>query len=410
MPVYEVPRAFFPADSRLVNDYAHSAVESLPCLARLRAALAVLGADLQRQLTSPMELWRRAGQVSQLMRRAGAALAQTFPSSPAIDSSQRLGMIALEGENADRLLGYRIYDDYFHVTRIKDMTAPEVLAQAVETSELILRDLPFTLLGLDEIIAFIEADYCLLGCFLDEPSGAAADLPEEEADEDDPWKQFWLANGRPPAVDHDVPTFRWIVGHHFFDLCAMGCQSELRKASLAADNGSPAAVVARAIDTAGTFLRGTTAAMWYAANYSSSLYKADIRKQMISTRSPHGFSGTQNADYERFKSMKTEFVKLLTSKYGDRASGWKEELDPEAQILKAFLRFKEIEIEDNEHHVLIAALRVGSEPSLLQAHAREELERDFGAEALEDMPRVNALEMLRTMAHSKREELESFLS
>jgi hypothetical protein len=70
-------------------------------------------------------------------------------------------------------------------------------------------------------------------------------------------------------------------------------------------------------------------------------------------------------------------------------------------LYDAIATFCEIEIEDNEHHILIAASKVGRSPSLLQEAVSGRLPAEVN--------KGTAVEMLRDMAEDKRRSARDLL-
>jgi 3-phenylpropionate/trans-cinnamate dioxygenase ferredoxin subunit len=118
--------------------------------------------------------------------------------------------------------------------------------------------------------------------------------------------------------------------------------------------------VETALLRAGVFVRATASAMWYTADFPIAFYLEKLRPAMQATGARGGFSGTQNADYERFKAVRETLVEALFETYGDLASQWPR------NVLAALLHFHEIEMQAAEHHVLVAASKVQLDQSLSQ--------------------------------------------
>ena len=247
---------------------------------------------------------------------------------------------------ADDLENARIYDGFFHVRRVPELTAPQFLNQALHVIAALLADLGDALLDRDELIALFDAMVHALEC-----AGVVA-VPPNGA----PWPQAAAPEDEP---DGARVWYRWVAGHHTFALCAIFARDALLRAQSAIESADADAVAA-ALNDAGLFVRATAAAMWYTADFPIKFYLEKMRPAMEASGARGGFSGTQNADYERYKAERERTVEALFEKFGNRASQW-----PPA-VLAALTRFHEIEVQAAEHHVLVAASKVELDQSLAQ--------------------------------------------
>jgi hypothetical protein len=282
-----------------------------------------------------------------------------------------------------------LYDGYFQVIRVPGMTALQFGAQVLATCDAVLVDLPSAVIGLDEVVAIVDGMRMTFAFLIDRLSLPKAPVSGFQTVSDG---RFIAKRRRRPIRDqtHRAATYRWIVGHQFFDLCAMHCRENLIAARRACEAARPEAA-ASALVAARTFLRATTAAMWYAGNFPAAIYVDDVREQMKAYR-PGGFSGTQNADYERMKAAKNQLTESLFSLFGTRGSAWQH-----ANLRDKVADLLETIIEDNEHHTLIAAMKVGRDQSLFQRALAGRRSRQY-----------RALDMLRDMTQNKRDDLDSF--
>jgi len=130
--------------------------------------------------------------------------------------------------------------------------------------------------------------------------------------------------------------------------------------------------------------------MWYAGDFPAVLYRDCVRPSMVMPGKASGFSGDQNADYNRMKETKERLKEFLCQGYGPTLTL----LSP--RLRQAFMNFHEADIEDNEHHLIIAAHKVGMDQSLAQ--------KEWQAELPTHIHRQKAVDVLREMAESKRRE------
>lgn len=297
-----------------------------------------------------------------------------------------------------------VYDDYFGVVRCHPQTLLQLTGQVVRTSQALLFDLPHTLLDRTQVVMIVANVGRMLAVLADRLGGvlslskgvtssAAANaqpMAESAATRRAVYDLCWQQNAADAARwSQTVAFYRWKVGHHFFDLCTIFCGDALRRAHRAiAENDEDAGV--EEFGQADSFLRGTTAAMWYAGDFPANLYRDFVRPSMVMPGKASGFSGDQNADYNRMKDAKAQLKELLCQSYGPTLAG----LPP--RLLRAFMAVHEADIEDNEHHLIIAAHKVGTDQSLAQKEWQDELPSHIH--------RQKAVDVLREMAERKRRE------
>ena len=296
-----------------------------------------------------------------------------------------------------------VYDIYFGVVRISAMTLLQRAAQVAATAQAVLHDLPYSLLDRTQIVMLIAN----IGRMLATVAQALAPDSVSDSPTTPPpatvhrgaeavrraYSQCWqpeTIGGE--AWSQTVAFYRWKVGHHFFNLCTIFCGDALRDAQAALAGGDENAAVTT-LALADSFLRGTTAAMWYAGDFPANLYRDAVRPSMVMPGKTSGFSGDQNADYNRMKDAKDRLKKFLRQGYGPDLAG----LSP--RLLRAFMQFHEADIEDSEHHLIIAAHKVGTDQSLAQ--------KEWQAELPGHIHRQKAVDVLREMAESKRREISA---
>lgn len=402
--------AFFPVDSALPAPYILPATKEHRSLEAVTQEAGQLTTVMERHLVSGPELHVLLRSLADALALARAHLdpeLRTLAAHHDHATSAKVSdaVIAAEADSADDVAAlqrdYRIYDLYFDVIRVPAMTVSQFAAQATRSCQRIIDDLPYAVLGIDEIHAILQAMTRLFSPFVRPVPGKASVPPPadpmtvsaEHADNEEPYALVWAASaaGDPDAHTRRVAFYRWLAGHHFFDLCAMACRAALLDAKTALANDD-AAAVGVALDRAATFLRGTTAAMWYAANFPRIIYQHPVRPSMESTEAPDGFSGTMNPDYARMKTAKALLKQTLTRRYGRDLQRWPVEL------ASAFIRFHETDIADTEHHVLIALSKTGFDSSLAQ--------KKWQANLPAGASRHNALALLRALTDERRQEFE----
>jgi hypothetical protein len=310
--------------------------------------------------------------LEQLAQHTAAAGRTISPARHCDEQSSRQALLLSLGDEArDAAIEHADYDRYFGFRRLPIMSASEIAAETVRTIAQICSDLPSAVLALDELIALLGAlAAALRWCSSRTPCAGDVAPPDPSP------------NGATSAER------RWILGHHLFNLLAMLCVAELTAAteSLAADRVRGAAL----------YLRGTTAAMWYAGNFPPRVYMEQVRPAMVAhSGTSAGFSGTQNLEYTRLRNAMDAFKEMLPARLGD-ARAWP------ADLYAAVSDLYEVEVEDVEHHVLIAATKVGRMPSLLQEEVQERLPPGIAV--------GTAVDMLRDLAEQRRRTARDLLT
>jgi hypothetical protein len=326
--------------------------------------------------------WRLRGEIvtardlsavlEQLASHAAAAGLAARPARHCDEQSSRQALLSSMGDEArDAAIEHADYDRYFGFRRVPVMPASEIAAETVRTIARVCADLPSAVLALDELIALLDALAAALRWCSSRTPDAGDAVPADPG-----------ANG---AISAER---RWILGHHLFNVLAMLCVAELTAASesLAADRVRGAAL----------YLRGTTAAMWYAGNFPPRVYMEQVRPAMVAhSGTSAGFSGTQNLEYTRLRNAMEAFKQTLADRLGD-VRAWPPDL------YAAVSDLCEVEIEDVEHHVLIAAMKVGRMPSLLQEEVQERLPPGIAV--------GTAVDMLRDLAEQRRRTARDLLT
>lgn len=308
-----------------------SAREQLDGLTHLYMGLEALRADIRAHVLSGTDLRDRLSALGTLARAAAQERSGVEPAvqTPGADPSND-----------------EIYDKFFHVRRAAGMGGDAFLTQALHVHGALLDDLGESLIGRDEVAALLDALVAQLETFGASHTGGNGSLTVQAA-------------STPQELDGARVWYRWVTGHHTFALCAIFAREALLRASDALRSGDAAGVEA-ALLRAGVYVRATASAMWYTADFPISFYMEKLRPAMQATGARGGFSGTQNADYERFKNVREALVEALFETYGDLASQWPR------NVLAALLHFHELEVQAAEHHVLVAASKVQLDQSLSQ--------------------------------------------
>jgi hypothetical protein len=145
--------------------------------------------------------------------------------------------------NSEELLGYVNYDRYFKQIRVISLTSYQLIAQVAATTQSVLLDLPFTILNVEEIATIIQAIKMMFELIVhefvqdgdqDTVIHTSGDLPRKS----NGYQARWLDAWQNPTIDPQewncrVAKYRWRVGHHFFNTCAIFCREWLLRANLA---------------------------------------------------------------------------------------------------------------------------------------------------------------------------------
>lgn len=320
--------------------------------------------DLADRLTgdilSPTDL---TGRLAAAARALGGQASRAGATLDAVPDAER-----------SEIEGSTEYDRFFGVRRVAMLSAELMADQIAVTACAVLTELSYSVLSGDETTAILYALSDMLAW------GSALSRVSRRALRD------LVVPGDPASGPTEARAeYRWVIGHHFFNLASMFCLDAITTAQACATGGDDDGAAA-ALMSAARHLRATTAAMWFASVVPVAAYLRHIRPAMAAASGNEaGFSGTQNLDYFRMRRAVDEFRKTLGGA-------------PAAALHKtraAHALFTEIEIEDVEHHVLIAAAKVGgTEPSLLTSTSLAGLPAE--------LERVPAVEVLRDLAEQRR--------
>lgn len=289
--------------------------------------------------------------------------------------------------------GYIVYDEYFDIVRVPELTPVQLLGQCVSTMYAMLGDLPYTMLAREEIIVLFTALYKLFNCFFDTEIDDVPPVPAnyvmQENNNLEATALLWTTLATDNVQRKSIAMFRWLVGHHTFNMITIFLTEAVNNAIKAIEAGNNPTIIAE-LDRASTFLRAGIACEWYAANFSSGVYTDIVRPTMIRQDIPggDGFSGDQNAEFNRFKVSKENLKRAVRTAYDEDG------LPPNVE--GALRQFVEMYVQDAEHHVLLAAAMVGSTPSI----AQDEWQKDLPS----GTPAQSAVDFLRDMVSARREE------
>lgn len=390
---YTIPKVFLPTNTQHIDTKPLS-YETMRRVIRLNTSLRETLRQQQQYLIPLSHLRQQIVVIRAILmeiyERTYPAL-EELAAQYSISSNRTVQESTLPAEDLHHLGGYVVYDEYFNTIRVPEMSAAQWLCQCCATVYEVLGDLPFTMLAREEIEVLFTALYKMFNCFLSDELDNVPPVPASivmaEHQKMQAIEYLWNTLATNEAQRSNIAMFRWRVGHHIFNMITVFLTYETERAIEALQNGDDAATVTH-LDRASTFLRAGIACEWYAANFSSDIYAEIVRPSMQMQDVPggDGFSGDQNAEFNRFKVAKEKLKTRLRDKRGT--------LSP--QVENALRQFVEMYVQDGEHHVLLASAMAGNSPSI----AQEEWLKDLP----DGTPMQSAVDFLRDMVLSRRSE------
>lgn len=295
-----------------------------PELSPFTSAALELVADLSTAMVPPAEVAAR------LTRLAATGFAHAPAGAELIQSrdASALASEAASGDlRADEIEERIRYDEFFGIRR-DELITPKALEHTILTVfAMAANDLAMTHIGLHELIALLRG-MVVTTAWIGRAAGPAETVPS--------------------VPFEPTPMTRFRVGHAVFAILCNFATQALRGvlASGVADEDR--------LTDAATCVRASTAAMWYSVSFPRDAYAHEVRPLMdAASTKDHGFSGLDNFDFRRLREAWEELADRLD-----------EITISSPQAGAALDRLFEVIVEDNEHHVLIAAELVGMLPSL----------------------------------------------
>ena len=390
---YSIPRVFLPTNTQHIYTDPLS-TETMRRVTRLNNSLKETLRQLEQFL---LPLSRVRQQVVVIRAILMEIYERTYPAleelaaTYSIPTNREVQENTLIKEDMHHLGGYIVYDEYFNIIRVPAMTAPQLLCQSAATAYEVLGDLPFTMLAREEIEVLFTALYKMFNSFLpdkvDSVPPVPASLVMQENNNLQALEYLWNTLATNVSQRENIAMFRWKVGHHLFNLLTTFLTVSTEKAITAIENGDDEWAVQN-LDRASTFLRAGIACEWYAANFSSDIYAEIVRPSMAMQDVPggDGFSGDQNAEFNRFKMAKEKLKTVLRDKRGTLSNN----------VEQALRQFVDMYVQDGEHHVLLASAMAGNSPSI----AQDEWLKDLP----DNTPVQSAVDFLRDMVLARRAE------
>ena len=278
---------------------------------------------------------------------------------------------------------YDIYDRYFEVTRVNNMTAGQFIQQYLDTSAELIDELQYTSMSRGEIAYILKGWEAANAIILKDKSPN----PNFELDQ--------VYRGDVPDKNEDRALYRWKLAHHAFACFMVFSGYCFDKARTMIEENGDEDIIADWLDKGAHLFRATGACMEFGNSFTATVYRGVIRPDMSKANDeanlPNGFSGTQNLDYIEWRKRKAAL--LATVKQKKEAGQLSEKIVDKMELFRAYY------LEDMHIHSIIAGRMVGMEKSLLQAGF-------LGDKAV----KITAADVLRKMAAMRERELGFLMS
>ncbi len=273
---------------------------------------------------------------------------------------------------------YDIYDKYFEVNRVQNMSYGQFIQQYLDTSAELVNEFQYTSMSRGEIAYILKGWEAANLILLAGQTPTVIDFPKVEVVEVAP-------------TDNDQRAlYRWKLAHHGFAVFMIFSGHCFEKVIEGLENGMADAELMDWLDKGAHLFRATTACMEFGNSFTSTVYRGVIRPDMSRANEeanlPNGFSGTQNYEYIQWRKLKVKLLKTIKEKM--------DTLSPE--VMEKVELFRTYYLEDMHIHSIIAGRMVGTEKSLLQ--------EGFGAKRGKPMS-ITAGDMLRMMAGMREKEV-----
>ncbi len=272
---------------------------------------------------------------------------------------------------------FDIYDKYFEVNRVNEMTFGQFIQQYLDTCAELVNEFQYTSMSRGEIAYILKgweaANLILLGG----QSSTERHFPELKIIE------------AAPKDNSQRALYRWKLAHHGFAIFMIFSGHCFEKAIDILENGGSDEELADWLDKGAHLFRATTSCMEFGNSFTATVYKTVIRPDMSRANEeanlPNGFSGTQNYEYVQWRKLKVKLLNTIKAKQENLSESVMEKVE----------LFRTYYLEDMHIHSIIAGRMVGIEKSLLQA----------GISAKKGKPmKVTAGDMLRMMAGMRDKE------
>jgi len=269
---------------------------------------------------------------------------------------------------------YDIYDKYFEVSRIQNMTYGQFIQQYLDTSAELINEFQYTSMSRGEIAYILKAWEAANSILLGRQKPTSQHFSDKKVIE--------VA----PKDNDQRALYRWKLAHHGFAIFMIfsGYCFEKAIALLATNNDD--ALLADWLDKGAHLFRATTACMEFGNSFTATVYREVIRPDMSRANEeanlPNGFSGTQNFEHVKWRKLKVQLLNTIKEKQADLSE----------VVMEKVELFRTYYLEDMHIHSIIAGRMVGVEKSLLQEGRGKKMS-------------ISAGDMLRMMAQMREKEV-----
>ena len=272
---------------------------------------------------------------------------------------------------------FDIYDKYFEVNRVQNMTYGQFIQQYLDTSAELINEFQYTSMSRGEIAYILKAWEAANAILLSNHTSTPVQFPPAQ-----------IVEVAPTNNEHRA-LYRWKLAHHGFAVFMVFSGYCFEQAIEGLEQDKADEFIADWLDKGAHLFRATTACMEFGNSFTATVYRNVVRPDMSRANEeanlPNGFSGTQNFEYVQWRKLK---VKLFNTIKARQAS-----LSP--IIMDKMELFRTYYLEDMHIHSIIAGRMVGIEKSLLQ--------EGMGAKRGKPMS-ISAGDMLRMMSGMREKE------
>ena len=272
---------------------------------------------------------------------------------------------------------FDIYDKYFEVNRVQNMTYGQFIQQYLDTSAELINEFQYTSMSRGEIAYILKAWEAANDILLTNHVSSKVHFPAGKVVE------------AAPKNNEQRALYRWKLAHHGFAIFMIFSGYCFEKAIDGIEQEADEKIIADWLDKGAHLFRATTACMEFGNSFTATVYRNVIRPDMSKANEeanlPNGFSGTQNFEYVEWRKLKVRLFNTIKAKQDSL---------PEVIMNKMEL-FRTYYLEDMHIHSIIAGRMVGIEKSLLQ--------EGMGAKRGKPMS-ITAGDMLRMMSGMREKE------
>ena len=243
---------------------------------------------------------------------------------------------------------FDIYDKYFEVNRVENMTKGQFIQQYLDTSAELIQEFQHTSMSRGEVAYILKGWEAANEILLHNKVGIADFQTQGDSEID---------------IEYDNEKralYRWKLAHHGFAIFMIFSGHCFNKVISDLENNNINETTASWMDRGAHLFRATTACMEFGNSFTAQVYKSVVRPDMSKANKeanlPNGFSGTQNFEYVVWRKAKVALLRALKESYNDLPDYFKEKVE----LFRAFY------LEDMHVHSIIAGRMVGVEKSLLQ--------------------------------------------